>query len=145
MDSREVMKKVRAIIEAHGTGLLATVDSNGDPHMRWFTPTLLPDSPGALYALTPRQSAKVMQDQGHRRVEWMFQTPPLDQVITVRGRINVVDVPSLRAEVQEVLGSRLRTLWKLAPDASDLVVLETIVEAATYFLPMTGRKEAVRF
>ncbi len=145
MDGREVMKKVRTIIEAHGTGLLATVDSNGDPHMRWFTPTLLPDSPGALYALTPRAVAKVLQERGHRRVEWMFQTPTLDEVITIRGTINVVEVPSLRAAVQEVLGPRLRTLWKLAPDASDLVVLETIAEAATYFLPRTGRKEVVRF
>jgi general stress protein 26 len=67
MDSREVMKKVGAIIEAHGTGLLATVDEEGDPHVRWLTPTLLPDSPGALYAITAPKFAKVLQVRAHRR------------------------------------------------------------------------------
>jgi general stress protein 26 len=145
MDSREVMKKVGAIIEAHGTGLLATVDEEGDPHVRWLTPTLLPDSPGALYAITAPKFAKVLQVRAHRRVEWMFQTPTLDEVISVRGPINVVETPSLRAEVLEVLGPRLSTFWKLAHDARDLVVLETIVEEATHFLPMVGRKAVVRF
>ena len=145
MDSREVMKKVGAIIEAHGTGLLATVDEEGDPHVRWLTPTLLPDSPGAIYAITAPKFAKVLQVRAHRRVEWMFQTPTLHEVISVRGTINVVETPSLRAEVLEVLGPRLHTFWKLAHDARDLVVLETIVEEATHFLPMDGRKAVVRF
>ncbi len=145
MDSREVMKKVAAIIEAHGTGLLATVDQDGDPHVRWLTPTLLPDSPGAIYAITAPRFAKVVQVRTHRRVEWMFQTPTLEEVISVRGTINVVETPSLRAEVLEVLGPRLRTFWKLAHDARDLVVLETVAEEATCFLPMLGRKDVVRF
>src|SRR5208283_4586628 len=38
MDSHEVMNRVGAIIEAHGTGLLATVDEEGNPHLRWLTP-----------------------------------------------------------------------------------------------------------
>jgi pyridoxamine 5'-phosphate oxidase len=145
MDSREVMKKVGAIIEAHGTGLLATVDHDGDPHVRWLTPTLLPDSPGAIYAITAPKFAKVVQVRGHRRVEWMFQTPTLDEVISVRGTINIVETPSLRAEVLEVLGPRLRAFWKFAYDARDLVVLETVVEEATCLLPMIGRRDVVRF
>ena len=52
MDSREVMNRVGAIIEAHGTGLLATIGRDGHPHVRWMTPTLLRESPGRLYALT---------------------------------------------------------------------------------------------
>jgi pyridoxamine 5'-phosphate oxidase len=145
MDSREVMKRVGAIIEAHGTGLLATVDEEGNPHLRWLTPTLLPDSPGAIYAITAPRFSKVLQVRKHPRVEWMFQTPSLDEVVSVRGPINVVELPSLRAEVLEVLGPRLRTFWKLAHDARDLVVLETIVEEAVHFLPMQGRKDVVRF
>ena len=145
MDGREVMNRVGAIIEAHGTGLLATVDQDDNPHLRWLTPTLLRDRPGAIYAITAPRFAKVVQVRSHPRVEWMFQTPTLDEVISIRGAINVVENPSLRAEVLEVLGPRLRTFWKLAHDARDLVVLETVVEEATRFLPMEGRKEAVRF
>ena len=83
--------------------------------------------------------------RAHARVEWMFQTPTLDEVISIRGLINVVENPSLRSEVLEVLGPRLQTFWKLAHDARDLVVLETVAEEATRYLPMQGRKDIVRF
>ena len=145
MDSREVMNRLGAIIEAHGTGLLATVDQEGNPHLRWLTPTLLRERPGAIYAITAPRFAKVVQARAHPRIEWMFQTPVLDEIISVRGSINVVENPSLRAEVLEVLGPRLRTFWKLAHDARDLVVLETVVEEATQLLPMEGRKNIVKF
>jgi pyridoxamine 5'-phosphate oxidase len=145
MDSREVMNRVGAIIEAHGTGLLATVDQEGNPHLRWLTPTIMRERPGAIYAITAPGFAKVLQIRTHPRVEWMFQTPTLDEVVSIRGAINVVENPSLRAEVLEVLGPRLSTFWKLAHDARDLVVLETVVEEATRFLPMVGRKDVVRF
>jgi general stress protein 26 len=145
MDSRELMNRVWAIIDAHGTGVLATVDQDGNPHVRWLTPAILPERPGALYAITAPRFSKVVEVRAHPRVEWMFQTPTLDEVISVRGTINAVENPSLRAEVLEVLGQRLRTFWKLAHDARDLVVLETVVEEATRFLPMDGRKDVVRF
>ena len=145
MDSREVMNRVGAIIDAHGTGLLATVDQDGNPHLRWLTPAMLRERPGAIYAITAPRFAKVVQVRAHPRVEWMFQTPTLEEVISIRGAINVVENPSLRAEVLEVLGPRLSTFWKLAHDARDLVVLETVVEEATRFLPMEGRKDVVRF
>jgi len=145
MDGREVMNRVGAIIEAHGTGLLATVDEEGNPHVRWLTPTLLRERPGAIYAITAPRFAKVVQVRSHPRAEWMFQTPTLDEVVNVRGTINVVENPSLRAEVLEVLGPRLHTFWKLAHDPRDLVVLETAVEEATRYLPMQGRKDSVRF
>lgn len=145
MDSREVMNRIGAIIEAHGTGVLATVDADGSPHLRWLTPALLRDRPGAIYSITAPRFAKVVQVRSHPKVEWMFQTPTLDEVVSIRGSINVVENPSLRAEVLEVLGPRLGTFWKLAHDARDLVVLETIVEEATRFLPMDGRKDVVQF
>jgi pyridoxamine 5'-phosphate oxidase len=145
MDSHEVINRIGAIIEAHGTGVLATVDQDGNPHVRWLTPTLLRERPAAIYAITAPGFSKVVQVRSHPRVEWMFQTPTLDEVISVRGTINAVENPSLRAEVLEALGQRLNTFWKTAHDARDLVVLETVVEEATRYLPMEGRKDVVRF
>jgi general stress protein 26 len=145
MDSREVMNRVGAIIEAHGTGLLATIDDNGHPHVRWMTPTLLRESPGVLYSLTAPGFTALDQVRVHARVEWMFQTPALDEVITINGLINVVENPSLRSEVLEALGPRLHALWKLAPDVRDLLVLETVIEKAVRYLPMQGHKDVVRF
>jgi len=145
MDSREVLNRIGAIIEAHGTGLLATIDDNGHPHVRWMTPTLLRESPGVLYALTAPGFAALAQVSAHAQVEWMFQTPTLDEVITVRGLVNVVDNPSLRSEVLEALGPRLHALWKLVPDVRDLLVLETVIDKAVRYLPMKGSQDVVRF
>ncbi len=145
MDSREVMNRVGALIEAHGTGLLATVDEQGNPRVRWMTTTLLRDNPRAVYALTAPRFAKVVQLRAHPRVEWLFQTPSLDEVISLRGPLNVVENPSLRAELLEILGPRLETFWKLAHDARDLVVLETIADEAVRYLPMAGRTDVIRF
>ena len=145
MDSREVMNRIGALIEAHGVGLLSTVDGEGKPHVRWITPTLLPESFGVLYALTASGFSTLAQVRKHAHVEWMFQAPTLDEVINVRGLVNVVENPSLRSEVLEALGPRLHTFWKLAPDTRDLIVLETVVQEAVRYLPMKGSKDVVRF
>jgi pyridoxamine 5'-phosphate oxidase len=139
------MRRVEEILEAHKAGLLATVDSQGRPRVRWLTPAVLRGRVGALYALTSPQFAKVAEVREHPRVEWMLQTPSLGEIITLRGSMNVVDNPSLRSEVLEVIGPRLRAFWKLAHDSRDLSVLETVVEEATLYLPMEGRKTVVRF
>ncbi len=68
-----------------------------------------------------------------------------DRVALERALVNVVENPSLRAEVLEALGPRLHTFWKLAPDVRDLVVMETVVQEAVRYLPMEGSKDVVRF
>ena len=145
MNPRELMDRVAAILDEHGTGLLATTDAEGAPHVRWLTPTVLRDRPGTIYALTGPRFAKVAQIRAHPRVEWMFQVPSLTEIVTVRGTMSVVDNPSLRAELLEAVGPRLRAFFQLAKDGRDLAVLETAIEEATHYLPMEGRKSVVRF
>jgi len=110
-----------------------------------MTPTLLPETPGILYALTAPGFTAYAQVRAHAAVEWMFQTLTLDEIITVQGLVNVVENPSLRSEVLEALGPRLHALWKLAPDSRDLLVLETVINKAVRYLPMQGSKDVVRF
>ena len=52
-----------------------------------------------------------------------------------------------RADTAERHGilDRMRSLWKLTDDARDLSVLETVVEEATHYLPLEGRKQVVSF
>lgn len=139
------MERVSALLDAHGTGLLATTDADGAPHARWLTPAVLRHRPDAIYALTDPAFAKVAQVRAHPRVEWMFQDPSLTEIVTVRGTMSVVDNPSLRSEVLEAVGPRLRAFWKLAKDGRDLAVLETAIVEAARYLPMEGRKSVVRF
>jgi hypothetical protein len=39
----------------------------------------------------------------------------------------------------------LYAMWKLTEDVRDLLVLETVIEEATFYKPMTGEKTLVSF
>jgi general stress protein 26 len=118
MDAREIMDRVRAILDAHGVGILATVGKDGKPHVRWLTPVVFSGRQGIIYALTFQSFSKVAQVKANPSAEWMFQTPLLDEVVTARGKVNVVDNPSLRSETLEAIGPRMRSLWKLSGDTT---------------------------
>ena len=75
----------------------------------------------------------------------MFQTRLLDKVVTVNGLVNVVDNSAMKAEVVEGIGRRLNVFWRINTDASKLIVLETIVQEGSFFVPMKGTRELVTF
>ena len=75
----------------------------------------------------------------------MIQTPALDTVINLRGRINSIDNPSLKTEVLESIGKKLTAFWKLNEKQENLLVLETIIEEGMFFKPMRCVKSRVRF
>ena len=143
MTKQEVLNTLEMILNEAHTAVLATTDQDGKPHIRWMTPALLRGRTGVIYAVTSPRFGKVVQLEAHPEVEWMFQTPILDTIVTVRGRINIVDNPSILSEVLETLGSFMRSVWKLKGDERGLLVLETIIEEAIYYKPMKGVKEVV--
>ncbi len=143
MTKQEILNTLEMILNEAHTAVLATTDQEGRPHIRWMTPALLRGRSGAVYAVTSPRFGKVVQLEAHPEAEWMFQTPILDTIVTVRGRINIVDNPSILSEVLETLGPFMRSFWKLKGDERDLVVLETIIDGAIYYKPMKGVKEVV--
>jgi pyridoxamine 5'-phosphate oxidase len=145
MNQHEIMSEIGGIIEESKTAVLATADKEGLPHMRWMTPAVLRDRQGAIYAITAPSFDKAAQLDANPHVEWMFQTRNLSKVINVKGVVNIVDNSSIKSEVLESIGRRLTAFWKLNEDERNLAVLETIIEEATYFLPMQGLKRTVKF
>jgi pyridoxamine 5'-phosphate oxidase len=145
MDRREILTQIGRIIDDVKTGLLATVSEDGKPTMRWLTPALLRGRTGALYNITAPNSDKTRHLRLHPNVQWIFQTRALDRIITVDGKVNIVENPSIRSEVLEMVGAQLRAFWKITQDERDLLVLETIIEKATYYVPMKGTKETLQF
>jgi pyridoxamine 5'-phosphate oxidase len=75
----------------------------------------------------------------------MFQTRALDRIVTVNGKINIVENPSIRTEVLEAVGDKLTVFWKIHEQEWEVAVLETVIENATFYLPMKSRKEKVEF
>jgi hypothetical protein len=125
MTRHEILEVLELILNDAHTAVLATTDEDGRPRMRWMTPALIRGRSGAIFAVTSPGFAKVNQLASHPEVEWMFQTPVLDTIVL------------------EALGPYMRSFWKLKGDERDLVVLETIIQDATYYRPMKGLKEVV--
>ena len=144
MTGHEMMNKVRQLLEDSRTGVLATVSEDGYPHMRWMTPVVLDEWPDTLFAVTSPHSVKAAQLTKDTKVEWLLQGKTLQEVITVKGRINLIDNPSVKATLMEKVGQRLAVFWKINPN-TDSIVLETVIEEASLFLPMKNERHVVKF
>ena len=145
MEKKEMLQILDTIIEDARTAVLATFDDKGMPVMRWVSPAILRGRSGTIFTITAPRSNKVQHIKSNPQVQWIFQTRSLDKIINVEGKVNLLDNPSIRSEVLEVVGPRLVAFWKINVDERDLLVLETVIEKATYYLPMKGTKETVIF
>jgi len=145
MTKRDIMAEIGKILDDAKTALLATVDREGRPHMRWLTPAVIRGRVGALYNVTAPNSEKLEQLRANPNVQWMIQTRALDRIITLNGKINIVENPSIRTEVLEAVGDKLTVFWKIHEQEWEVCVLETVIENATFYLPMKNRKEKVEF
>lgn len=145
MNQDKFLLELEKMIDKVKTGLLATVDTDGRPRLRWMSPAILRERRGALYAITSNNFSKLEQLKKNPQVEWMIQSRGLDRIMYVDGRMNVVENSSMINEVLEVVNPQLRVFWNVNNDQSSLVVLETVMEAGALFLPMKGHREEIKF
>jgi general stress protein 26 len=145
MTQLQFLIEIEALIENSKSAVLATADQEGQPWMRWMTPALLKDRPGALYAVTSPDFVKCAQLDQNPQVQWMVQSRALDRIAHMNGKVNVIESASMKTEVLEEIGGKLGVFWKLNSDAEKLVVLETIIEEGRIFLPMKGETKTVLF
>lgn len=145
MNIQDMMNKILYILEDSRTGILATTDMEGRPHMRWMTPVVLREKPDILYAVTSPHFQKALQLEQCNKVEWMLQTRALDQIVNIKGFINIIDNPSVKAQIMEYAGNRLTVFWNANSLNTDFIALETVVEEAVWYVPMKGIRETVNF
>jgi pyridoxamine 5'-phosphate oxidase len=145
MTQHEMMNKLTEIIEETKTAVLTTVDSEGRPHVRWMTPAVLRDRQTALFAVTCPDFSKAEHIKSNPKVEWMFQSKSLARIVQVSGVANIIDNPSLKNEALEALAPRLDVFWKANCTSSEFVVLETVIDSATYYEPLSNIREIVKF
>ena len=144
MDIRAMFDALDRLIENSKIAVLTTVDGDGRPHSRWMTPALVRGSETVLYAVTSPQHAKASHIAANPNVEWMFQTKAVGEVLNVSGKANIIDNPSVKADVLEAIGGNLTNFWKTNPDFSELIVCETVIEEFRYFKPMTGESVSLK-
>jgi pyridoxamine 5'-phosphate oxidase len=141
----ELMNKVDFLLSLSKAALLSTIDLDGFPHSRWMTPRTLKGRLGAFYCLTASESQKIKHIQNNPHVSWMIQTKTLTEIVQLHGKVNILNQPSIKNELLENLGDQLSMVWRVNPNRTDFVVLETILSRGVYCCPMKGLQEIVTF
>lgn len=142
MDLNVLLDVVERILDSSHAAVLSTVDHDGRPRSRWMTPTTLRGQVGTLYTVTSPNFDKVREIRENDRVSWLIQSKSLDEIVEVHGKAMIIDNPSLKSDVLEAIGPNLTTFWKINPDETDLVVLETAIERIDYYKPIKGVHES---
>jgi general stress protein 26 len=145
MIRNEIISIIETLIDETHAAVLSTVDASGAPHSRWITPGFMEERFGAIFMISARNLAKVDQVKSNPSASLLVQSKNLDKVVSVEGKVNVIENPSIRSEVLECLGKHLHVFWKISSPQTELVVLEMIVEQATLYIPFKGSKVTVNF
>ena len=145
MTNTQFMEVLSETLENSRTGVLATVDADGRPSMRWMTPAVVGRQRGLLYAVTSKRFAKKRDLESNPHGQWLIQTKALTRIINISGKINLIDNPNLKSEVIEAIGPHLRVFWKVNENPEDLIVLETVIDRASVFIPLSGEREEIEF
>ena len=143
MSMNRLMNLIDAIIDDAKAAVLATVDKQGMPQLRWVTPGTISDRPGSLFIISAHNFAKVDQARNSPGASILLQTRLLDKVLNLQGVLSVLENPSIRSETLERVGKRLNAFWKIGTSDRELVVLEFTVTLAALYLPQVGSKEII--
>lgn len=143
MSLTTLMNEIDAILDDAKAAVLATVDSDGVPQLRWITPGIIPERPGALFMVTADAFVKVTQAKEHPKASMQLQTRLLDKVLNLQGTLTVLTNPAIRSETLERVGRRLHAFWKVPAAQRELVVLEFTVTHATLYLPQKGIRSEI--
>jgi len=116
-------------------GILATVDEQGMPHMRWMATLSLHDWP-LLYTISSPTSRKVRHIERNPRVSWMFSNDELNIIINIRGRARIVDDATKTQQVWKLLEDKSKAYFlSIAADGEGFAVIETEIEDIDCILP----------
>ena len=145
MDQHEMLTKIEALIEQSKVGLLATTDPQGKPRVRWMTPTVIPNRGASIYAFTAADAMKIKDIEHQSEVKWLIQTHDLTEVVSARGDTYILDNPALKTEILEILIPHTTRLWTVDLSSTESVILETVIQEATYYRPQENFEETVTF
>ena len=141
MSTKRLLSLIDSLIDDAKAAVLATVDANGAPRLRWITPGSITDRPGHLYMITGHDFEKVTQAKARPSASMLLQSRQLDRVLHLQGELAVLENPVIRNAILERVSSRLNAFWKTGSKDRELIVLEFRITEAVYYLPMSGSRE----
>lgn len=133
-----MMNLLDTILDSNPVGLLATLNNEKWPSMRWMTVGLVRGQEGRVYSLAAMNSEKVSHVNQNNKVSWMFNDKSKNKVIHAYGEAHVLTSPDMISTVIEALGQNLTQFWKVHPDPSELAVIETKIHMIDLFDTTSG-------
>jgi len=130
-----VIRVAKELANGKRPGVMATVDPEGMPHLRWMATLSLNEFPH-LYALTSPDCRKIEHIRRNPRVSWLFSNNDLTVIINLRGTATVI------TEKNEV-----NRIWRLIEDKSNayflsldtvaggVAVIDTVIEDVECTIP----------
>jgi general stress protein 26 len=140
-DSDDIIGIARSLVDGHHPGILATVDEDGRPAVRWMS-TLAFDEFPIFHTLTRPDSRKVAQIAKHPDVNWMFFNHNRSLILNLIGRARILsDIPTLKRIWKKVVDKSLPYFLDQYTKGPGFVVVETAIKA----IECTSPKSALRF
>lgn len=144
MDAKQLIAKVHHLIDNAGAAVFTTSDKSA-PFSRWMTPVLIDNYGPVIYACSVPAAKKIEHIKKCPRGEWMIQSRDLREIVNLAVDVRIIENPSLRAELMDILGPRLNMFFRANADSEDWVVLESRIISGEYFMPVKGYREKVEF
>lgn len=116
-------------------GILATVDEQGMPHVRWMATLSLHDWP-MLYTITSPASQKVQHIKNNPNVSWMFSNEELNVIVNIRGKARIAADFGKMQHVWKLLEDKSKAYFlSISSDGPGFAVIETEIEDIDAVVP----------
>lgn len=130
-----VIDLAKRLADGKRPGVLATVDEQGMPHLRWMATLSLHDWP-VLYTITSPESRKIQHINANPNVSWMFSNEETNIVVNIRGKARVADDFGKMQRVWKLLEDKSKAYFlSIANDGPGFAVIETEIEDIDCIVP----------
>ena len=139
-----VVELAKKLADGKRPGILATVDEQGMPHMRWMATVSLRDWP-LLYAITSPTSLKIQHIGHNPNVSWMFSNDEMNVIVNIRGKARIAADPGKMQHVWKMLEDKSRAYFlNVTPDGPGFAVIETEIDGIDAIVPKYDLKFQAR-
>lgn len=137
MTKKDTLIRVRSILSEnmndHGEAIIVTANRDGLPHASWMGTLSGPDIKTILTITSP-DSRKIINILENPKVEWMFTTRDMNEVVYLRGVARVVH------ELDEI-----ERTWKKLRNKSRAYFMRYMTEPGIKFLIVESRIEEIEY
>jgi general stress protein 26 len=130
-----VVDLAKRMADGKRPGVLATVDENGRPHLRWMATLSLQEFP-MLYTITSPNSRKIEHINRNPEVSWMFTNEEMNAIININGKALITTDSAKMNRIWKLLEDKSKAYFlSIHTDGPGFAVIETEIEDIECVIP----------